>query len=99
MPFKRSSALRSRIGEVGHNICMHYVYILEDATDKLYFGYSSDLRQRIEDHIRGKVTTTKIYNEPRLIWYCAFTNKKKALDFERYLKAGSGHAFAKKHLV
>jgi len=78
---------------------MHYVYILRDTAGKLYFGYSSDLRQRIRNHTRGEVATTKTYREPRLIWYCAFINKKQALDFEKYLKAGSGHAFAKKHLI
>ena len=78
---------------------MHYVYILQDAVDKLYFGYSNELKQRIGNHARGEVSTTKTYREPRFIWYCAFTNKKKALNFEKYLKAGSGHAFARKHLI
>ncbi|MBI4065993.1 GIY-YIG nuclease family protein [Candidatus Kaiserbacteria bacterium] len=78
---------------------MHYVYILQDDRKKLYFGYSSDLKQRIETHKYKRVATTKIYREPRLVWYCAFADKKMALDFEKYLKAGSGHAFAKKHLV
>ena len=35
----------------------------------------------------------------KLKWYCAFDNKKKALDFEKYLKQGSGFAFARKHLL
>jgi len=78
---------------------MHYVYILQDDREKLYFGYSSDLKQRVYTHEHSGVATTKTYREPRIVWYCAFTNKKKALDFEKYLKAGSGHAFAKKHLV
>ncbi|MEK7086465.1 MAG: GIY-YIG nuclease family protein [Patescibacteria group bacterium] len=78
---------------------MYYVYILQDDCGKLYFGYSSDLKQRIETHRYKGVSTTKSYQEPQLIWYCAFTNKKKALDFEKYLKVGSGHAFAKKRLV
>jgi predicted GIY-YIG superfamily endonuclease len=75
------------------------VYILQDARKKLYFGYSGDLKQRVENHKHKGVATTKTYSEPRLIWYCAFTDKKKALNFEEYLKAGSGHAFAKKHLI
>ena len=78
---------------------MYYVYILEDERKKLYFGYSSNLKERIKDHRYKAVATTKIYQEPCLIWYCAFVDKKKALEFEKYLKVGSGHAFAKKHLV
>ena len=29
--------------------------------------------------------------------YVCFDDKSKALEFERYLKVGSGYAFAKKH--
>jgi putative endonuclease len=32
------------------------------------------------------------------MWYCAFPDKYKALEFEKYLKSGSGRAFAKKRL-
>ena len=31
--------------------------------------------------------------------YIAFNNKYKAYDFEKYLKSGSGRAFAKKRLI
>ena len=34
-----------------------------------------------------------------LVYYCAFTDKQKAKDFELYLKSGSGKAFAYKRLV
>ncbi len=78
---------------------MHYVYILQDEREKLYVGYSGDLKKRIQDHKYKEVSTTKIYKEPRLIWYCAFVSKKRALDFEKYLKVGSGHAFTRKHLI
>jgi len=78
---------------------MHYVYILQDSREKLYIGYSNDLKKRVQDHNHRKVSTTSTYREPQLIWYCAFADKKTALEFEKYLKAGSGHAFARKHLV
>ena len=78
---------------------MHYVYLLREATGKSYVGYSHDLRRRLYEHAHGMVDTTNPYKEAKLVWYCAFMNKKKALDFEKYLKVGSGHAFAKKHLT
>ena len=78
---------------------MHYVYILQDDRRKLYVGYSADLKKRLQYHRDGGVVTTKIYKEPKLVWYCAFKEKKQALDFEKYLKVGSGHAFVRKHLV
>jgi len=33
-----------------------------------------------------------------LITYVAFSDKQKAAKFERYLKSGSGHAFANRRL-
>ena len=78
---------------------MHYVYILRSETGKKYIGYSNDLKNRIYSHSLKRVTTTKTYEEPKLIWYCAFVSKKKALAFEKYLKQGSGHAFMNKRLI
>ena len=78
---------------------MHFVYILLDKKGKLYAGYSSNLKKRIQDHNYKRVETTKVYEEPKLVWYCAFHNKKVALDFEQYIKKGSGHAFVRKHLI
>nr|WP_283809955.1 GIY-YIG nuclease family protein [Bradyrhizobium forestalis] len=34
----------------------------------------------------------------KLVWYCAFPDKMKALAFETYLKSHSGRAFSKKRL-
>ena len=78
---------------------MYYVYILEDARGKIYVGYSHDLKKRMSYHKSGNVDTTKRYQDPTLIWYCSFVSKKRALEFEKYLKVGSGHAFMKKHLI
>lgn len=37
-------------------------------------------------------------NKPwRIKFYAAFDQLELATEFERYLKSGSGHAFAKKH--
>ena len=91
-------ALRSFSG-AGHNFSMYYVYILRDSTGRIYTGYSNDLKKRLQYHQGHSVNTTKNYSDPTLIWYCAFKNKQRALAFEKYLKAGSGHAFAKKHLT
>jgi putative endonuclease len=35
----------------------------------------------------------------RLVWYCGFDSKRKAIVFEKYLKSGSGKAFKKKRLI
>lgn len=77
-----------------------YVYLLESNSDpaRRYVGLSSDLKRRLEAHNAGKSTHTAKYRPWRLVTYVAFSDKAKAEGFERYLKSGSGHAFANKRL-
>ena len=78
---------------------MYYVYILKNQkTGEHYTGFSANLKNRLKSHEGRTVKTTKsdIY---KLVFYSAFEQKSKALDFERYLKQGSGFAFARKRLV
>lgn len=79
---------------------MYYVYCLrsERITQFRYVGFSADLRQRIVDHNRGCNPSTRAFLPMRLEGYVAFGRKEQALAFERYMKTGSGHAFAKKRL-
>jgi putative endonuclease len=79
---------------------MWYVYIIRSLKfpDQEYTGASADLKKRLSDHNSGKSAHTAKYAPWELIWYCAFLDKLKALEFERYLKSQSGRAFAKKRL-
>jgi predicted GIY-YIG superfamily endonuclease len=79
---------------------MRYVYLLqsENYEDQRYVGVTSDLRQRIADHNSGKSPHTSKYMPWKLVTYVAFSDEQKAEAFERYLKSGSGHAFARKRL-
>jgi putative endonuclease len=39
---------------------MYYVYVLRSQLDgKLYIGYTTNLRNRIQEHNTGEVTSTK----------------------------------------
>jgi len=79
---------------------MYYVYILKSSkSGKYYFGYTKNLKGRIKEHKGGKSKYTKGHLPLKLVYYCAFENKKLAIDFERYLKSGSGKAFAYKRLL
>lgn len=79
---------------------MHYVYIIQSQKDKSkYVGSTEDLKRRLQEHNRGGVRFTSSKTPYVLVWYCAFRNKKKAIDFEKYLKQGSGFAFVRKRLV
>jgi putative endonuclease len=80
---------------------MWYVYIIRSLSSPAqeYTGLSEDLKQRINDHNAGKSTHTSKYMPWELVWYCAFSDKRSALDFETYLKSHSGRAFASKRLT
>lgn len=79
---------------------MQYVYLLESVrpVGERYVGLTSDLKQRLAEHNAGKSSHTSKFTPWRLVTYIAFSDDRKAAAFERYLKSGSGHAFAKKRL-
>lgn len=79
---------------------MYYVYLLqsESAADQRYVGFTTDLKARIATHNRGGSLHTSKYLPWSLVTYLAFSDKAKALAFERYLKSHSGKAFAAKRL-
>ncbi len=78
---------------------MHYVYLLKLADNSIYAGSTKDVKKRFEKHTTGNVLATKGKRPVELIYYCAFGSKSKALQFEQYLKTGSGQAFRNKHLI
>ena len=79
---------------------MHYTYVLESTgrPGELYRGHTSDLRARLAAHNAGQCPHTAKFRPWRLRFYAAFPTIELAQAFERYLKTGSGHAFASKHL-
>jgi len=79
---------------------MFYVYILQSMKDdSLYKGVTENLLQRLHDHNTGSAKYSSSKRPYKLLWYCAFHDKIKALQFEKYLKHGSGHEFTKKHFL
>ena len=78
---------------------MHYVYLLksERYPKQQYVGLTRDLKQRLLDHNRGQSPHTAKFYPWVLVAYFAFSCEKTAIAFEKYLKSGSGRAFAKRH--
>lgn len=92
--------------QIGHSIlysknltAMHYVYILRRNDGSTYTGCTHDLKERFHRHINGQVPATKPFLPVELIFYCAFKDKYKAFEFEKYLKSGSGRAFMNKRFL
>ncbi len=79
---------------------MRDVYLLQSdtAVGQRYVGLTSDLQHRLAEHNAGKSPHTSKYVPWKLVTYIAFSDQRKAEIFERYLKSGSGHAFAKRRL-
>lgn len=79
---------------------MYYVYRIESGhtPEQSYVGHTDDLRRRLREHNEGKSPHTAKHRPWNLISYHAFSSEQQAVNFEHYLKTGSGRAFAKRHL-
>lgn len=69
-----------------------YVYILqsEKGPETFYVGFTEDLRSRLPVHNSGSVPHTSKSLPWRIRTAVAFKDRKRALEFERYLKSASG---------
>jgi len=75
------------------------VYVLRSETDpaRYYTGLSSNLAARLEAHNAGRCAHT-VDGKPWIVdVIIEFSDERRAVAFERYLKSGSGSAFAKRH--
>jgi putative endonuclease len=79
---------------------MKYFYLLQSIPlpEQRYVGLTSDLKKRLTAHNAGQSSHTAKFRPWTLVGYLAFTDESKAVAFEKYLKSGSGHAFANKRL-
>ena len=79
---------------------MNYVYILQSIThpEQFYTGLCGDVAARLNSHNAGQSPHTSKYKPWRLLSYHYFDRPETAAAFERYLKSGSGRAFAGKRL-
>ena len=75
------------------------VYILRSLTapNRPYIGLTRDLHKRLDAHNAGRCTHTARYRPWQVVVAIEFPDEDRALRFERYLKSGSGRAFAKRH--
>jgi len=78
---------------------MRHVYVLQSAShpDEHYVGLTNDIEKRVRAHNSGKVPHTAKHMPWRPVVAIRFEDNQRAIAFERYLKSGSGRAFAKRH--
>jgi len=79
---------------------MYYVYVLRSLKDnKLYNGYTADLRKRLALHNNGEVQATKYRIPLVLIYYEAYMHQQDATGREKYFKTQWGRNHLKKVLT
>jgi len=73
-----------------------FVYVLKSSGDLPYFyvGLTSDVKARLIAHNAGQCPHTASRRTWQLHVVIEFSDEKRAIRFERYLKSGSGQAFA-----
>ena len=76
-----------------------FVYVLESVSDpkRHYIGLAADVAARLDEHNAGKATHTLKHRPWHLRAAIEFVDPTLAARFEKYLKSGSGRAFAKRH--
>ncbi len=95
----RSEALRSFSEGRAKEGKLKYVYLLRSIANptKTYVGLTDDPSRRLEEHNSGKSTFTSRHLPWKVEVLLGFEDENRAVEFERYLKTGSGIAFARKH--
>lgn len=84
-----------------HGIAKRIVYILRSGLDpsRHHVGITHNLRESLEWHnhsIEGHTASLRPWS---VVVTVEFPTEKQAVQFEKYLKSGSGRAFAKRHFA
>lgn len=75
------------------------VYVLKSTLDPTRYdtGVTANVRTRLIAYNKGRCLHTSRWKPWRIIVVVTFASEQRALDVERYLKSGSGCAFAARH--
>lgn len=84
-----------------HGIPKRTVYILRSDADpsRHYVGITDSIDARLAWHNHGPSGYTVNHRPWSLVVSIEFRTEKEAVRFEKYLKSGSGRAFAKRHFA
>ena len=78
---------------------MYYTFVQRSLKDnRFYIGFTSDLKQRFEQHQKGRINSTKDRRPLELIYYEACLDQNDATKREKYLKTYNGKMFLKNGL-
>lgn len=77
-----------------------FVYVIKnmEVPPQYYTGITSNFPDRLANHNQQNGHHTSKHRPWKLDLLIEFTDEDRAIRLERYLKSGSGVAFAKRHL-
>lgn len=80
---------------------MYYVYIIRSINyqQQIYVGRTTNLAKRLSNHNSGTTPHTTKYKPWELIVQLGFKDEMRSIEFEQYLKSGSGRAFRNKRFL
>lgn len=80
---------------------LYHVYVIQSSNGKsLYFGYTSDLEQRLIDHNAGRNASTAKGKPWRVVYCESYRSEKDARDREQKLKHhGNARTYIKRRIA
>ena len=83
-----------------HSSFVAFIYILKSHKDNgIYIGSTRNLYNGFNQHLKGKVKSTKSRKPLVLIYFEEFENYSDAFKRERYLKTGTGRDWIKQNVL
>ena len=77
----------------------YYNYVLKSLKDNnMYIGFTTNLDNRLEQHKKGQVASTKFRRPFMLVYYEVSFNLDSALHREKYFKTTYGHRYLKNRI-
>ena len=74
-------------------------YVLKSKKDgNFYIGFTTDLENRLNEHQKGLVKSTKNRRPFVLVYYEVSFNQMSAIHREKYLKTTYGHRYLKNRI-
>jgi putative endonuclease len=73
-----------------------WVYIIQSEKGNwTYTGHTNDVDRRLNDHNRGKMSSTRPHRPLKLIYTEEFSSRSDAMIREKFLKSGKGREVRK----
>ncbi|MGH7489211.1 MAG: GIY-YIG nuclease family protein [bacterium] len=79
-------------------LCFVHVIKSRSNPSRYYTGVTSDVAARLAAHNAGHCSHTARFGPWQMDVVIEFADEGRAIAFEKYLKSGSGVAFAQRHL-